>query len=290
MSIQSMTGFGKGESKSKDWTITSEVKSVNHRFKDTRFKMSSLFSPIELDLRNKVGEVFKRGSFEISLNYKKAEGKTKFDDIDTGKVSAFLDIFTSISKEKGIELTISPSEFLRQDFYKDLDDTSDETLELAKSAFSLALEDLKTSRLYEGEKMIKVIQSHRDQYVEHYSQIAALADQFQASVEERLKKKFSEFSSELGIEEPRFLQEVVYYLEKMDVHEEINRIQSHLDKLDSILSGGGEIGRQLDFLIQELNRETNTIGSKSSLKEISDNVVQMKLQLEKIREQGLNLE
>jgi uncharacterized protein (TIGR00255 family) len=285
-----MTGFGKGEAKSNDWTITSEVKSVNHRFKDTRFKMSSLFSPIELDLRSKVGEVFKRGSFEISLNYKKAEGKTKFDDIDTDKVSAFLDIFTSISKEKGIELTISPSEFLRQDFYKDLDDSSEETLELAKSAFSLALEDLKSSRLSEGEKMIKVIKSHRDQYIEHYSKIVSLADQFQESVEERLRKKFSEFSGEISVDEPRFLQEVVYYLEKMDVHEEINRIQSHLEKLDSILAGGGEIGRQIDFLIQELNRETNTIGSKSSLKEISDNVVQMKVQLEKIREQGLNLE
>ena len=290
MSIQSMTGFGKGEAKNNDWTITSEVKSVNHRFKDMRFKMSSLFTPIELDLRNKVSEVFKRGSFEISLNYKKAEGKTKFDDIDEAKVSAFLDIFTDITKKNGIELSLSPTEFLRQDFFKDLDDKSEEAHALAKEAFGAALENLKKSRLVEGEKMIQVIKNHRDIYVSHYSEISALADTFQASVEERLKKKFSEFSSELSVDEPRFLQEVVYYLEKMDVHEEINRIQSHLEKLDTILSSGGEVGRQIDFLIQELNRETNTIGSKSSLKEISENVVQMKVQLEKIREQGLNLE
>jgi uncharacterized protein (TIGR00255 family) len=86
------------------------------------------------------------------------------------------------------------------------------------------------------------------------------------------------------------MQEVVYYLEKLDVHEEINRIHAHLEKLNKILSGPQEVGRQIDFLAQELNRETNTIGSKSSLKEISDRVVQMKVQLEKMREQGLNLE
>ncbi len=127
-------------------------------------------------------------------------------------------------------------------------------------------------------------------YDEHYQYICSVADSFQASVEEKLKKRFSELSSELNIDEPRFMQEVIYYLEKLDVHEEINRIQAHLEKLDSILSKGGEVGRQIDFLIQELNRETNTIGSKSNLKDISDSVVQMKVQLEKIREQGLNLE
>ena len=84
--------------------------------------------------------------------------------------------------------------------------------------------------------------------------------------------------------------EVIYYLEKLDIDEEINRISIHLQKLDQILSGKGEIGRQLEFLLQELNRETNTIGSKSGDSQISENIVQMKVQLEKIREQALNLQ
>lgn len=285
-----MTGFGKGEASSQDWIISAEVKSVNHRFKDTRFKMSSLFAPIEINLKNQLGETFKRGSFDIFLNYKKAEGKTKFDDIDEEKVSNFLDKISKMVKAKGLELSIQPSEFLRQDFFKDVDDKSEESLSLAKEAFSHALENLKESRLSEGEKLLKVIKEHRKQYEVHFKIICGEAEHFQKNVEEKLKKKFAEFSSELAIEEPRFLQEVVYYLEKLDVHEEINRIHSHLEKLDSILEKGGEIGRQIDFLIQELNRETNTIGSKSSLKEISENVVQMKVQLEKIREQSLNIE
>ncbi|PIK14813.1 YicC/YloC family endoribonuclease [Halobacteriovorax sp. JY17] len=290
MAIQSMTGFGKGEASGDDWVITAEIKSVNHRFKDLRFKMSSLFAPIEIDLKNRLTEVFKRGSFDIYINYKKAEGKTKFDDIDEEKVSLFLGKISKIVKNQGLDLAISPSEFLRQDFYKDLDDSSEESFDLARTAFVNAMESLKESRLSEGDKMLKVIKSHKEQFEKHYSVIVGLADTFQENVEERLRKRFQDFSEELGVDEPRFLQEVVYYLEKMDVHEEINRIAAHLEKLDSILVNGGEIGRQLDFLIQELNRETNTIGSKSSLKEISDNVVQMKVQLEKIREQGLNLE
>ena len=290
MAIQSMTGFGKGEASGADWVITAEIKSVNHRFKDLRFKMSSLFTPIEIDLKSKLTDVFKRGSFDIYINYKKAEGKTKFDDIDEEKVANFLGKISTIVKSQGLDLAISPSEFLRQDFYKDLDDSSEESFKLAREAFSNALNSLKESRLSEGEKMLKVIKSHRDQFEQHFTVITSLADTFQESVEERLRKRFQDFSEELGVDEPRFLQEVVYYLEKMDVHEEINRISAHLEKFDSILVSGGEIGRQLDFLVQELNRETNTIGSKSSLKEISDNVVQMKVQLEKIREQGLNLE
>jgi uncharacterized protein (TIGR00255 family) len=86
------------------------------------------------------------------------------------------------------------------------------------------------------------------------------------------------------------LQEVVFYLEKIDIHEEINRVHAHLEKFQNLLKSSNEVGRQIDFFIQELNRETNTMGSKSSMKEISDAVVQMKVQLEKMREQGLNIE
>jgi uncharacterized protein (TIGR00255 family) len=97
-------------------------------------------------------------------------------------------------------------------------------------------------------------------------------------------------TKEDDLDEQRLQQEVIYYLEKLDIDEEINRITIHLKKLDKILEGTGEVGRQIDFLIQELNRETNTIGSKCANDIISENVIQMKVHLEKIREQALNLE
>jgi uncharacterized protein (TIGR00255 family) len=291
MAIYSMTGFGQGEAANDDWTLTVEIKSVNHRFKDIKFKMSSMLSSLEMEFRNLLKEKFKRGSFDISIHYKRAEKKTKFDDIDPAKVSSFLNIMKPMLTESGFETNMRPADFLRSEFYKDADKSSSEKmLELAKEAFVKALDGLAESRSIEGAKLLKILEKHQSTYRDYYTDIAKEADTFQKNVEEKLKKRFSEYSAEMNVDEPRFLQEVVYYLEKLDVHEEINRIETHLSKLTSLLNEGGEVGRQIDFLMQELNRETNTIGSKSNMSEISERVVQMKVQLEKIREQGLNIE
>jgi uncharacterized protein (TIGR00255 family) len=291
VSLQSMTGYGRGESAGDNYTVVAEIKSVNHRFKDIRFKMSSLFAPIEMDLKKSLGDAFHRGSFDIFINYKRSENNTKFDDIDPAKVKSFIEMMKKTTDGLDVDFEGSYTDFLRSEFMADQDDTKTEELQsLAKEAFKDAIASLATSRESEGEKLIDILKKHRDVYKEHYQQIVDQTDTFQAHVEERLKKRFQEFQADIKVDEPRFLQEVVYYLEKMDVHEETNRIKAHLEKLDNLLSTKREVGRQIDFLLQELGRETNTIGSKSSLKDLSENVVQMKVQLEKIREQGLNLE
>lgn len=289
MSICSMTGFGRGESESGNYVVTVELKSVNHRFKDVRFKMSSIFNSIELDLKKVLFERIKRGSVDIYVNFKRAESKSRFDDIDMEKVSSFVEM---MRRSLGTEaLALEPTQFLRSEFYKDNDLSSDqELIDTTKKAFELACDSLLLSRQQEGEKLKKVIQDHRQAYEGFFSQIEGLSEEFQSNVEEKLRKRLQDYKDEVKADEQRLLQEVVFYLEKLDVHEEINRIKSHLKKFDELMSSGKEVGRQIDFLIQELNRETNTIGSKSSLETISNNVVQMKVQLEKIREQGLNLE
>ncbi|OIQ19689.1 MAG: YicC family protein [Bacteriovorax sp. MedPE-SWde] len=289
--VYSMTGFGKHEVESESIQLTVEIKSVNHRFKDIRFKMSSLFTPIELELRNLINANFKRGSFDVFINFRRVDSSTRFDDIDEGKVSAFIQKVKNIATAQGLDIGVRPTEFLRSEFLKDNDNTFGEELaELAREAFPKALEALKSSRSGEGEKLVTVLQDHRKKYEEHFGVVLDHADTFQEKVKERLQKRFEEYQTSMPVDEPRFVQEIIFYLEKMDVHEEINRIKVHLSKLDDLLSAGGEVGRQIDFLIQELNRETNTTGSKSTVQEISETVVQMKVQLEKIREQALNLE
>ena len=286
-----MTGYGRGESAGDNYTVVAEIKSVNHRFKDIRFKMSSLFAPIEMDLKKSLGDAFNRGSFDIFINYKRSENNTKFDDIDPEKVKSFIEMMKKTTDDLNVDFESSYTDFLRSEFLADQDDTKTEELQLlGKEAFKQAITSLTASREGEGEKLISILKKHRDVYREHYQQIVDQADTFQSHVEDRLRKRFQEFQADIKIDEPRFLQEVVYYLEKMDIHEETNRIKAHLEKLDKLLSMKREVGRQIDFLVQELGRETNTIGSKSSMKDLSENVVQMKVQLEKIREQGLNLE
>jgi len=285
-----MTGFGKGEFQSENYLVTVEIKSVNHRFKDIRFKMSSVFNSQEMLMKKELSETFIRGSFDVSVNYKRSEKNLKFDMIDEAKVKAFV---TSMKQMVGSEgqLSIVPTDFLRSEFFKDVDLSQDnELIDSMWKALKVAVSELSKSRNEEGMKLVGVFNKHLTDYKENFQVVLDNADSFQSAVEQKLKKRFQEFGSDVKVEESRFLQEIVYYLEKMDIHEEINRIKGHLKKLEDLFKSGGEIGRQLEFLFQELGRETNTTGSKSTVNEISEAVVQMKVHLEKMREQGLNLE
>lgn len=291
MSVFSMTGFGKGESQDDLLELSVEVKSVNNRFKDYRFRMGSVFSSDEIKLKREIEKKFKRGSFDVNVQYKKRDSQASFDDICESKIGQFINKISNIKESKGVELNIRPVDFLRSEFYKDRDEGKDEALKkLLHKAFADCLDKLKASRKEEGEKLVKILLGHLEQYEKNFSTIISKKSDYQKNIEQSIRAKFSEFQSDLKVDEPRFLQEVIFYLEKLDIDEEINRIKVHLDKLKNLLEQGGELGRQIDFLVQELNRETNTIGSKSGNQEISESVVQMKVQLEKIREQALNLE
>lgn len=290
MPIQSMTGFGKGECEGDHYGVTVEIKTVNNRFRDVRFKMSSIFNSLEISLKKQIEKKFSRGSFEIFVNYKKSITQKGLVDLDKDKVIAFISDLKEVSDQTGIQMEFNPTEFLRGDFFTD-DQTKEEQLEkLLLTAFDLALTNLEASRIEEGQKLIEKLKEHKKCYESQYEKIVPLKNKYQDLVREKLKKRFDSELKGTSIDESRFLQEVIYYMEKLDIDEEITRINVHLQKLDGLLNGDGEIGRQIDFLIQELNRETNTIGSKSGSSDISECVVAMKVQLEKIREQGLNLE
>lgn len=290
MGIQSMTGFGKGEASGTNFDLSIEIKSVNHRFKDIRFKIPNMFSSMEIELKKEIEKYFSRGSFDIYLSYSKNQQKKEDIELDFEKINSYIEKLKIIANEQGVEVSISPTEFLRSDFYLEDESKEEELFELARIAFKNALENLTISREQEGEKLVQKLLEHKDSYEKFYQQVVELKDNYQDKVREKLAKRFEKNASELNIDEPRFLQEVIYYLEKLDIDEETNRISIHLQKLVKVLSSPGEVGRQIDFLMQELNRETNTIGSKSGNSDISENIVQMKVQMEKIREQALNLQ
>ena len=291
MSVYSMTGFGKGESTGSNYTLTTEIKSVNNRFKDFKFRMSSLFNSIEIDLRSRLENEFKRGSFDISVSYKKNDKAVAEFYVDPKKVSAYLDLMRPVFEEKKIAFHVSPVEFLRSDFYRDDDTNRDEEMSvLAKKSFDQAIAALKISRSSEGEKLVSKLLEHLGVYEGCLIEVEKLKNLYPDMIKDKLTQKMNEKLKDFKIDESRFLQEVVYYLEKLEIEEEITRARIHLGKLKSVLNSSGEIGRQIDFLLQELGRETNTMGSKSAHPDISSNVVEMKVQLEKIREQALNLE
>ena len=293
MSFQSMTGFGRSESNNDSYSLTIEMKSVNHRFRDIRFKAPSLLSSFEIPLKKKLGEVFKRGSFDLYFNLRKVSKENSFSHIDKEKVKEFLKNMAEIENESSSTFSYQAVDFLRSEFFQDQD--NEKEIEVVRGlvleVFSKALDALKETRLQEGVRMIKVIETHLTAFKSYLNEIEKGASDFTTPVKNKFREKFEkEFSKDYKIDESRFMQEVIYTLEKLDISEEINRLKSHLVKFDEILKNGGEIGRKLEFFIQELGREVNTIGSKSISEAISQSVIQMKVQLEKIREQALNLE
>jgi uncharacterized protein (TIGR00255 family) len=291
MSAQSMTGFAQAVAQSNNFTVSVEIKSVNNRFKDIRFKMPGSLSALEIELKKELNDLFSRGTFDVYVNVKAASNKSRFDDLDANKISQFVSKIAPILKSNDLVPQVNMTDFLRPEFFIEQDEVNQgELIDLALKAFKEALIGLKNSRQSEGEKLIKVLVKHLETYKTHFVIIEGNADHFKANVEEKLKKRVDDYKSLIEVDQSRLLQEVVFYLEKIDIHEEINRIHAHLEKFQNLLKSSNEVGRQIDFLIQELNRETNTMGSKSTMKEISDAVVQMKVQLEKMREQGLNIE
>lgn len=291
MTVYSMTGFGKGEATGPNYTITTEIKTVNNRFKDFKFRMSSLFNSVELDLRSKLENEFRRGSFDISVTYKKNEKANTEFQVDPKKVEAFINLMKPVFEKTAVSFQVSPVDFLRSDFYKEEDETKENELEpLVMASFENAIKALKTSRSVEGQKLVDKLLEHLSIYETNLSGVEKFKAQYPDMMKDKLTSRLNEKLKDFKIDESRYLQEVVYYLEKLEIDEEINRAKIHLVKLKSVLKSTGEIGRQIDFLLQELGRETNTMGSKSAHPEISTNVVEMKVQLEKIREQALNLE
>ena len=291
MAIQSMTGFGRAEQHNDNFQVTIEIKSVNNRYKDFRFKMPSLFNFMEMDFKKTMLNEFKRGSFEIFLSFKALEERSKLASLDFKKIESYIASFDKFIDQDKIELECSPVDFLRDEFLEDRDFASDpELIDIVNQTFQGAISQFKESRESEGQKLVLVINDYLSKYSDYVSRINEQKDHFRSGVEEKLKQRFQEYSKELKIDEPRYLQEVIYYLEKLDISEELDRINVHISKVKSLVEKGGEVGRQLDFLIQELNRETNTIGSKSNNQTVSESIVQMKVCLEKIREQALNLE
>jgi uncharacterized protein (TIGR00255 family) len=292
MAIFSMTGFGKGESSGQDFVVSVEIKSVNNRFRDIRCRIPYHLSRLEIELRKMIEERCRRGYFDLHLSVKKNRGASFSSEIDTERVSDFMKQMVSLAEKNKTSVSFSATEFLRDEFSLAGDDEHlNKVQACAREAMKQALVELEAFRNREGGKLAQIIRKYLGDLRRNLGIVEASVAGYETSTRERLTKKINESLAENKIDEPRFLQEIVYYMDRLDLSEEIERIKTHLSKVDSLLDGHeAEAGRQMEFLLQELGRETNTISSKSGHLAISEAAVAMKVALEKMREQSLNME
>ncbi len=290
--MNSMTGFGRAEGEKNGIRMTVEVKSVNHRFLDINIRTPRFMMFIEDAIRGIIKSRLTRGRVDVFVNCVFLEESGKMVKVDMGLLKGYLDAAKKI-EDMGLRYDLSVSKAMELDdviVFEEQERDEDALGELAVETTGLALRQLIDARRAEGERISSDI-------IERVGALRGLVGRIEQRepdvVEEyrqKLKTKLDEELSETEIDVNRFNAEILYFADRMSITEEIVRIYSHCDALVELLEGTTANGRSLDFIVQELNREFNTIGSKSADVLVTKLVIDAKSEVEKIREQVQNIE
>ncbi|WP_238610299.1 YicC/YloC family endoribonuclease [Carnobacterium divergens] len=293
--MKSMTGFGRHSIHSAAYQIDIEIKSINHRFLEVISRFPKELNAFESEIRKQITATLKRGRVEVYINLKQTAENQKQLQVNWSLIEEAVGFVAEANKKyqaQGIDFTPSLTQLIATGDFLAIEErkiANDDLMNLIQEAMDQALIELVTSRKAEGERLKQHLTNHLFEFEKGVQEVATHTESFEAYYQKRLSTKLMEVAGGF-VDEPRLLTELALLLEKADIHEELERLDSHLAQLRVLLEKDTPIGRELDFLIQEMNREVNTIGSKATQIQLTDAVIQMKTQLEKIREQVQNIE
>ena len=291
--VKSMTGYGRAVETVNGREFTVELRSVNNRYLDCTVKLPRALSFAEDAVKQAVKGTISRGKVDVFVSLRTEGAQDVKITLNTAMVEGYLDAMHQMAKDYGIREDISVSLLSRMPdvFTVDKPEVDEEQL-LADlmSVVKLALERYDAMRTTEGKALENDLRSRGQTILSLVEQVEAGSGQTVADYRTRLENKLKEVLANTAIDESRILTEAAIFADKVAVDEETVRLRSHLDQMNNMLTAGGAIGRKLDFLLQEMNRESNTIGSKCSDVRLARIVVDIKAELEKIREQTQNIE
>lgn len=293
--MKSMTGFGKSLQESENYQIEVEVKSVNHRFLDIQVRNPRQLNSYEQAIRNTIKEVLQRGRVEVYMTLKEKGDNNKEVVMHWDLIQQLVTDMQKEAQERfGTELpaTAILERMTENEAFIEIREkqTEDTTLEPALlTAIREAALANASSRQKEGTGIQQVLTENREGLALKITELSQFVEEYEQDYRQRFEKKLTDY---LGgeVDQERLLTEMTILIERGDIHEELDRMEIHLQAMAELVASDNPVGRELDFLIQEMNREVNTIGSKSSPIEIKNVVVQMKTIIEKIREQVQNVE
>ncbi|NTW72310.1 MAG: YicC family protein [Eubacteriaceae bacterium] len=292
--MRSMTGFGRGDYKDDSLEINIEIKTINHRYKDFFIRMPRHITFAEDNLRKEISDRISRGRIEVNVKTNTYSGQNKSIKLNLELAREYVECLKEL-KTNVPEITGEYSLSLISRFPDVISSEENEVdavemWEKIKTALNAALDNIVQSRENEGEILkkdfIKRLLLIEDFLKEIIGKVPEIADEYRNKLIERIK----EFTNNIEIDENRLLTEVAYYSDKINITEEITRLKSHIQRFRKIIDENDSVGRKLDFLIQEMHREINTIGSKANHITISNYVVDVKSEIEKMREQIQNIE
>ena len=293
--VRSMTGYGRGDCSFEGLQVTVELRAVNNRYLDCAVKLPRAYIFAEDAIKTRVQAAVGRGKVDVFVALNPSGGGDMVVTVNEDLVVGYLDALRKLHELGGgrvkkdfraTDLARFPDVLTVEKQAEDLDLVKERLL----AVLDLAIEDFNAMRAVEGERLGADILGRADTVERLLGEVEARSPQTVADYRARLEGKMREVLQNTQIDEGRLLTEAAIFADKVAVDEETVRLHSHLGQLRELLSAGGGVGRKLDFLIQEFNRETNTIGSKCSDLEITRRVVDMKAEIEKIREQVQNLE
>jgi uncharacterized protein (TIGR00255 family) len=294
MALKSMTAYGRGECQWEGGHFVAEIRSVNHRYRDLILRIPKNFQALEDELKGMVAAVIGRGRVEVSLQLQGwGEESACRLELNLPLVKSYFRIFERLAEEFGLEQEVRLESLCQmKDVILAQPDAVDE--EKVKTGFQEALkgalDSFEAMRIREGEAIEADFLKRLARLESYVEQIGVRAPEVVEAYRKRLRDNIRRLIEDVTLDENRLAQEVAFFAERSDITEEAVRVRSHLEQFHEYLSMDGPQGRRLDFLIQEINREVNTIGSKASDSLISALVVEMKAELEKLREQVQNVE
>jgi uncharacterized protein (TIGR00255 family) len=290
--LKSMTGFGQGTASGATFTVSVDLRSVNHRTLDIHWRAPQDLASLEIPLKKMVQAAISRGRVDVTVSFTQVADVVF--ELNRPLIRGYLDAMRMVRDEFGLagEPDLAALARLPNVLTPSTagDTLSSAVIEGVESALTHALTALVAMRAVEGHELQKEMIARIARIETHVAVIESGSAGIIEAYRDKLRKRIDELLEKTSVDETRLAQEVAYLAERSDITEEIARLKSHLSQLRELLSGDGEIGKKLDFLLQETNREANTILSKSSELSVCDSAIEIKSEVEKLREQAQNVE
>lgn len=291
--IKSMTGFGRCEITRGERKISVEMKSVNHRYLDVNIKMPKKLNFFEAAIRGMLKDYIQRGKVDMFISYEDFTESNVCVKYNKELAAEYMKYLKMMAEDFALDNDIRVSALSRYPEILSMEEQTvneEELWQLLEEAIKGAAEGFVETRIKEGENLKKDLLTKLDGMLSHVDYITERSPQIIAEYKQKLKSKVAELLEDANVDENRLLMEVTIFADKVCVDEELVRLRSHIETTKENLVQGGSIGRKLDFIAQEMNREANTILSKTSDLEISNHAIELKTEIEKVREQIQNIE
>ncbi len=287
--LNSMTGFARAVTETPFGTLTCELRTVNHRYLDVQFRLPDELRPKEIDLRNRISDVLKRGKVECSVHLRRAtsgDGELRLNENLVRQIGASVDAISNLLADTR---AVDPVDVLRwPGVVAEPEIDTDPLFAEASALINGALESMQLMRESEGARIAEMLTSRLEEIVAIASDVRKRMPEVLAAVRAKQKERIDKLDVEA--DPARLETELALIAQKLDVDEELDRLQSHVSEVTTALQKSEPVGRRLDFLMQELNREANTLGSKSADTETTNAAVNLKVLIEQMREQIQNIE